>query len=52
MSVPLTKVDSAIGGLDEKPIEKGHKRQSSTVEGVFNIKDLGEYLSKITTSSL
>jgi len=53
MSVPLTKVDSAIAGLsiDEKPIEKdakqdkkGHKRTSSTVEGVWNIKDLGEYL--------
>lgn len=55
MSVPLTKVDSAIAGLsiDEKPIEKdakqdkkGHKRNSSTAEGVWNIKDLGEYSLK------
>jgi hypothetical protein len=52
MSVPLTKVDSAIAGLsisDEKPetIEKEvkgktHKRHSSTVEGIWNIKDLGK----------
>ncbi|CAI7626943.1 unnamed protein product [Penicillium discolor] len=51
MSVPLTKVDSAIAGLsisDEKPgIEKEvkaktHRRASSTVEGVWNIKDLGK----------
>jgi hypothetical protein len=55
MSVPLTKVDSAIAGLsisDEKPIanekevkkglKKDHKRTSSTSEGIWNIKDLGE----------
>jgi hypothetical protein len=58
MTVPLTKVDSAIAGLsihDEKPPapsekevksskkekEKGHRRASSTAEGVYNIKDLG-----------
>ncbi|KAJ5761912.1 uncharacterized protein N7511_005294 [Penicillium nucicola] len=57
MSVPLTKVDSAIAGLsiaDEKPasteqeVKKGpkkdHRRASSTAEGVYNIKDLGERL--------
>jgi hypothetical protein len=53
MSVPLTKVDSAIAGLsiDEKPIEKdtkhdkkGHKRNSSTAEGVWTMKDLGDHL--------
>jgi hypothetical protein len=58
MTVPLTKVDSAIAGLsihDEKPPastqkevkdskkEKGHRRASSTAEGVFNIKDLGMF---------
>lgn len=53
MSVPLTKVDSAIAGLsisDEKPDtnekavkgKKTHKRTSSTAEGIWNIKDLGE----------
>jgi hypothetical protein len=53
MSVPLTKVDSAIAGLsisDEKPAavekevkgKKTHKRTSSTAEGIWNIKDLGE----------
>jgi hypothetical protein len=55
MSVPLTKVDSAIAGLsisDEKPtstekevkkgLKKDHKRTSSTSEGIWNIKDLGE----------
>lgn len=56
MSVPLTKVDSAIAGLsisDEKPeIEKdvkakSHRRASSTVEGVWNIKDLGKYIINI-----
>lgn len=55
MTVPLTKVDSAIAGLsisDEKPetIEKEvkgktHKRTSSTAEGIWNIKDLGKYSS-------
>ena len=53
MSVPLTKVDSAIAGLptsDEKPgttekevKAKSHRRTSSTAEGVWNIKDLGKY---------
>lgn len=55
MSVPLTKVDSAIAGLsiDDKAPEstekevpkdkKGHRRASSTAaEGVWNIKDLGK----------
>ncbi|KAJ5160590.1 uncharacterized protein N7482_007594 [Penicillium canariense] len=63
MSVPLTKVDSAIAGLsiqDEKPPaatekevtgskkEKTHKRTSSTSEGVWNIKDLEEQKIEIT----
>lgn len=51
MSVPLTKVDSAIAGLsiDEKPIKtdvkdkKTHKRNSSTAEGVWSLKDLGQF---------
>lgn len=54
MSVPLTKIDSAIAGLsisDEKPettekeVKKTHKRHSSVVEGIWNIKDLGQYSS-------
>ncbi|KAJ5359909.1 hypothetical protein N7517_009100 [Penicillium concentricum] len=58
MSVPLTKVDSAIAGLeisDEKPepIEKEvkhktHKRTSSTAEGIWNIKDLEEQKLDLT----
>lgn len=59
MTVPLTKVDSAIAGLsihDEKPPastekevkaskkEKGHRRTSSAAEaGVWRIEDLGKY---------
>lgn len=55
MSVPLTKVDSAIAGLslDDKPpvpsekeVKKGHKRLSSQGANVWNIKDLGMYLSQ------
>ncbi|CAI7587050.1 unnamed protein product [Penicillium pancosmium] len=51
MSVPLTKVDSAIAGLslDDKPpvpsekeVKKGHKRLSSQGANVWNIKDLEE----------
>ncbi|KAJ5466883.1 hypothetical protein N7475_004635 [Penicillium sp. IBT 31633x] len=59
MSVPLTKVDSAIAGLsisDEKPDtnekavkgKKSHKRTSSTADGVWNIKDLEEQKVEIT----
>ncbi|KAJ5297965.1 hypothetical protein N7508_008214 [Penicillium antarcticum] len=61
MSVPLTKVDSAIAGLsisDEKPastekevkkgLKKDHRRTSSTAEGVWNIKDLEEQGIEIT----
>ncbi|KAJ5138058.1 Type 1 phosphatases regulator ypi1 [Penicillium atrosanguineum] len=61
MSVPLTKVDSAIAGLsiDDKAPEstekevskdtKGHRRASSTAaEGVWNIKDLEEQKIEIT----
>ncbi|KAJ5437078.1 hypothetical protein N7445_007963 [Penicillium cf. griseofulvum] len=58
MSVPLTKVDSAIAGLDisnekPEPIEKEvkrktHKRTSSTAEGIWNIKDLEEQKLDLT----
>lgn len=51
MSVPLTKVDSAIAGLsiednkpavsEEKEAKKTHKRTSSQAENVWNILDLG-----------
>lgn len=41
-SVPLTKVDSAVQGLSMSPPKgKGHRRMSSTAEGVYNINDLG-----------
>lgn len=40
-SVPLTKVDSAVQGLSMSPPKgKGHRRMSSTAEGVYNINDL------------
>ena len=53
MSVPLTKVDSAVAGLSledkapdstEKEVKKTltHRRTSSQAEGVWNIKDLGK----------
>ncbi|KOS37067.1 hypothetical protein ACN38_g12160 [Penicillium nordicum] len=51
MSVPLTKVDSAIAGLSisgekpdtEKEVKtKTHRRSSSAAEGVWNIKELEE----------
>ncbi|KAJ6088301.1 hypothetical protein N7486_009562 [Penicillium sp. IBT 16267x] len=60
MSVPLTKVDSAIAGLsiqDEKPPaptetevkkEKKPRRLSSQAEDVWNIKDLEEQKIEIT----
>ncbi|KAJ5490552.1 hypothetical protein N7453_011377 [Penicillium expansum] len=57
MSVPLTKIDSAIAGLsisDEKPettekeVKKTHKRHSSVVEGIWNIKDLEKEKLEIT----
>lgn len=51
MTVPLTKVDSAIAGLsiednkppvsEEKETKKTHKRTSSQGENVWNILDLG-----------
>lgn len=38
---PLTKVDSAVQGLSSSPPKaKGHRRMSSTAEGVYNINDL------------
>ena len=42
----LSKVDSAISDAPASPSEKKqpkHRRTSSTVSGVFNINDLGEY---------
>lgn len=45
----LKKVDSAVAGLtispkeEKEPDKKGHRRSSSTAEGVYNIKELGEY---------
>ncbi|CAG7960796.1 unnamed protein product [Penicillium nalgiovense] len=61
MSVPLTKVDSAIAGLSisEKPETtetevkaKSHRRTSSTAaEGVWNIKDLGKVLINLNGGS-
>ncbi|KAJ6131043.1 hypothetical protein N7523_001503 [Penicillium sp. IBT 18751x] len=65
MSVPLTKVDSAIAGLsiDDKAPEstekevpkdkKGHRRASSTAaEGVWNIKDLGKHSYHTSTTHI
>jgi hypothetical protein len=41
-SAPLTKIDSAVQGLSISPPKaKGHRRMSSTAEGVYNINDLG-----------
>ncbi|TPX18358.1 uncharacterized protein E0L32_011733 [Thyridium curvatum] len=42
MSEPLTKVDSAVQGLSSSPPKGkiGHRRQSSSAEGVRNINDL------------
>ncbi|KAF4122739.1 hypothetical protein GMORB2_7046 [Geosmithia morbida] len=38
---PLTKVDSAVEGLSSSPPKgKGHRRQSSSAPGVWNINDL------------
>ncbi|EAW07927.1 uncharacterized protein ACLA_026440 [Aspergillus clavatus NRRL 1] len=57
MSVPLTKVDSAIAGLSispkdekapDKAEKKAHKRNSSHAEGIWNIKDLEEQKIELT----
>ena len=53
---PLEKVDSAISGLSSSPPEekKGHRRASSSAAGVYNINDLGRWMSifaKIPASS-
>lgn len=57
MTVPLTKVDSAIAGLsiednkppvsEEKETKKTHKRTSSQGENVWNILDLGMSILKL-----
>jgi hypothetical protein len=42
-TAPLAKVDSAVEGLGTSPPkEKGHRRASSSVAGVYNINDLGK----------
>ncbi|OOG01194.1 hypothetical protein ASPCADRAFT_203066 [Aspergillus carbonarius ITEM 5010] len=57
MSEELTKVDSAIAGLTispkdekapDKETKKGHRRNSSYAEGVYNIKELEEKNIEIT----
>lgn len=48
MTEPLSKIDSAVQGLspDSPKAVKGNRRQSSAAaSGVFNIKDLGTWLS-------
>jgi len=46
---PLSKVDSAVQGLSSSPTqEKGHRRKSSTVPGVYNINDLEKEGTEIT----
>ncbi|KAK4111007.1 hypothetical protein N656DRAFT_781333 [Canariomyces notabilis] len=44
MSEPLTKVDSAVQGIDTAPADKSketkHRRASSSANGVMNINDL------------
>jgi hypothetical protein len=44
MSEPLTKVDSAVQGIEDVPEvkETKHRRASSSANGVMNIKDLGK----------
>lgn len=46
MSEPLTKVDSAVQGIEtgapDKAKETKHRRASSSANGVMNINDLGE----------
>lgn len=44
MSEPLTKVDSAVQGIEDVPEvkENKHRRASSSANGVMNIKDLGK----------
>lgn len=51
MSEPLTKVDSAVQGLSSSPSKAkdgkaGHRRQSSSANGVMNINDLGKKLKQ------
>jgi len=44
MSEPLTKVDSAVQGIQlssSPPKETKHRRASSSANGVMNILDLG-----------
>lgn len=50
MTEPLSKVDSAVQGLssspkDTKDAKAGHRRQSSSANGVMNINDLGKELT-------
>jgi hypothetical protein len=51
----LKKSDSAMSeGLSSSPIEAKirHRRTSSTVSGVFNINDLGEFVVDVVVSCL
>ncbi len=44
MTEPLTKVDSAVQGIETPaPKETKHRRASSSANGVMNINDLGKW---------
>ncbi|KAH9890164.1 hypothetical protein F4778DRAFT_374684 [Xylariomycetidae sp. FL2044] len=47
MTEPLSKVDSAVEGLDSPIEKKPHKRASSSVAGVNSIKDMWTTKTKI-----
>ncbi len=52
MSEPLTKVDSAVQGIDVAPKEvkeTKHRRASSSANGVMNINDLGKWCPRRCT---
>jgi hypothetical protein len=42
MSEPLTKVDSAVQGMEIPQPPQKHRRASSSANGVMNINDLGK----------
>jgi hypothetical protein len=45
MSEPLTKVDSAVQGIDVKETKESKRKGSTSASGVMNINDLGEPLT-------
>lgn len=48
-TAPLTKIDSAVGGLSSSPPKEGqigHRRKSSSAAGVYNINDLGQFIAE------